>query len=217
MLCEILSAKTVRLHGLGIYANVQARQREALLSLVRPGSKIPLSMRGAILQSWATACNRPDAEAALEKSRNLAGSQLKLPSFTSRKDRGVLAAKLNAAFSKPRLSSPADALPETTSSSLMEQLTAAQKVAVENSKTRCISLVRGPPGTGKTHVAAAMAATICSCLPEGARVLAVTQSHAAALNLYRRLEVFGVVAARVGSTLRPVEIMEQKLFQEIRR
>ncbi|CAK9088365.1 unnamed protein product [Durusdinium trenchii] len=52
-------------------------------------------------------------------------------------------------------------------------------------------------------------------LPED-RVLCVTQSHAAAMNLHKRLEFFGVPAARVGTTLTPKEIVEQKIFQDVK-
>eukprot|EP00439_Symbiodinium_sp_Y106_P024675 s3697_g3.t1 len=48
------------------------------------------------------------------------------------------------------------------------------------------------------------------------RVLAVTQSHAAAINLHRRLEHFGVAAARVGWTLTAQEVVSQKIFEVMR-
>lgn len=76
--------------------------------------------------------------------------------------------------------------------------------------------MRGPPGTGKTHVAAAVALAASKNLPEKERILCVTQSHAAAMNLHNRLESFGVAVARVGTTLTPTEVVQQSIFQKVK-
>ncbi|CAE7552746.1 unnamed protein product [Symbiodinium natans] len=99
---------------------------------------------------------------------------------------------------------------------LVAALTPMQRAAVSNAANRHISLVRGPPGTGKTHVAAAMALSVSSTFTQDQRVLAVTQSHAAAINLHRRLEHFDVPAARVGWTLSAQEVVSQKIFEVMR-
>eukprot|EP00435_Cladocopium_sp_Y103_P053742 s1201_g17.t1 len=94
--------------------------------------------------------------------------------------------------------------------------------------------------TGKTHVAAAVALAASKNLPEKdrpltnqdlmERILCVTQSHAAAMNLHNRLEEtvvignkitglaqsFGVAVARVGTTLTPTEVVQQSIFQKVK-
>ncbi|CAE7594717.1 upf1 [Symbiodinium sp. CCMP2456] len=61
-----------------------------------------------------------------------------------------------------------------------------------------------------------MALAVSAKFTKDQRVLAVTQSHAAAINLHRRLEHFGVPAARVGWTLTAQEVVSQKIFEMMR-
>ena len=99
---------------------------------------------------------------------------------------------------------------------LMSRLSPTQQQSVHDAASRRCSLVRGPPGTGKTHVAAAVAFVASRNLLENERILCVTQSHTAATNLQKRLELsFGVDVARVGTTLLPAEVVEQAVFKNV--
>lgn len=196
VISSILGSTQIELHGLAIHATVQARQRDAIQAVIR-GSKTASfhpSIRGAIIEPWSKVMARPEAEAKLALGKELASQIPEVLKFALATTGEVIAPTGPAA-----------------------RLTEAQQVAIENARSRCISLVRGPPGTGKTHVAAAIAASVSTSLQEGMRVLAVTQSHAAAINLHKRLEAFGVEAARVGTTLRATEVVQQAVFQSVKQ
>merc|ERR1712048_786032 len=72
------------------------------------------------------------------------------------------------------------------------------------------TLIRGPPGTGKTHCACAIVQGWLSV--RNTRVLVVTQSNVAAMNIYERLEQFGIAAVRVGFGMSPYELLSQRYF-----
>ena len=66
---------------------------------------------------------------------------------------------------------------------------------------RTISLIRGPPGTGKTRTAALLISSATKLLgdkSQGGRVLAVTHSNGAADVLLEALLQMGVPAVRFG-------------------
>eukprot|EP00928_Gymnodinium_smaydae_P043174 TRINITY_DN28989_c0_g1_i1.p1 TRINITY_DN28989_c0_g1~~TRINITY_DN28989_c0_g1_i1.p1 ORF type:complete len:1163 (-),score=281.33 TRINITY_DN28989_c0_g1_i1:40-3024(-) len=124
------------------------------------------------------------------------------------------------------LPTEAEAMREPTSAGRIFGLTASQQDALLDAFSRRLTLVRGPPGTGKTEVAAAIAAlasqrlrssvgAACARGPSRPRVLAACQSHAAAANLLERLEAYGIRAARVGMTLVPQEVARQRIFGEL--
>eukprot|EP01062_Namystynia_karyoxenos_P019655 TRINITY_DN17392_c1_g1_i1.p1 TRINITY_DN17392_c1_g1~~TRINITY_DN17392_c1_g1_i1.p1 ORF type:complete len:1577 (+),score=346.46 TRINITY_DN17392_c1_g1_i1:97-4731(+) len=73
----------------------------------------------------------------------------------------------------------------------------AQRQALENCMTKRVSLVQGPPGTGKTFMAAAIAKAWSVAYP-GERVLCCADSNAAADNLCRAMQTWGVRYQRVG-------------------
>ncbi|CAE8582006.1 unnamed protein product [Polarella glacialis] len=207
-LCTLLACPLLEVSGLAFHATVHVRQRDALHAIVpvRKGKPFDLSMRGAIIETWALAAERHDAEARLHLGIELAGS---MPQSFEPKGGDIQA---NSGLEEAKLCDG------SKGGVLLGSLTAAQKLAVNNATSRCVSLVRGPPGTGKTHVAAAIAVAACARLPEATRrVLAVTQSHAAAANLHKRLEAFGASSARIGTTLRPSEVTEQAAFETVRR
>ena len=178
--------------------------RDALQALV-PGVKgTPFApgIRRAIVDTWSRAGEKALTDALPSRNIELAASSAFVHETEENKDKSFIT----------ELKSDA----ETQTAKMLEALTRSQKIAVKNAVTRCVSLVRGPPGTGKTHVAAAIAVAATEKMTKAQRVLAVTQSHAAALNLHRRLESFGVLSARIGTTLRPDEITEQHSFDAVR-
>jgi len=67
-----------------------------------------------------------------------------------------------------------------------------------------------PPGAGKTHTACAVIRRWLDRVGR-CRVLVVTQSNVAALNIHQRLESFGIESVRVGQ-LRAEEILQQRFF-----
>jgi hypothetical protein len=89
-------------------------------------------------------------------------------------------------------------------------LTSAQQVAVTYAASRVCTLIRGPPGTGKTHTACAIVDRWLSA--EKCRVLVVTQSNVAALNIHERLQEFGIDAVRVGFGMVAEELVSQEHF-----
>mmetsp|Transcript_70701 Transcript_70701/g.153524 ORF Transcript_70701/g.153524 Transcript_70701/m.153524 type:complete len:1092 (+) Transcript_70701:54-3329(+) len=187
LLASVVGASSVQVVPLPCYTTVQARQREVLKALPRPDfGPFDAKLASIIVRTWARRGDPPDAEA-------------------------VARTKQAAALASE---DPQEAKPPNLDEGSDISLSDSQQKAVNNLFTRRFSLVRGPPGTGKTHVAAAMARGALLRWG-GERVLAATQSNAAAANLQKRLEFFGVKAARVGSTLRPKEVVEQQIFQEL--
>jgi hypothetical protein len=200
------------------YAFVHAMQREALHAVVSESSPIDAALRRVIAGSWSFASKVSAADAeAFQDCTALAAER---PDFLAQSVEGgdrhtaspVASAADDQGLSRCNSSITAEA---GTEPQLYGLLTSAQKIAVENALSRRLSLVRGPPGTGKTHVAAVIAVLGIARMPRGSRVLAVTQSHAAALNLHRHLEAKGARAARIGKTLRPGEVVDQNMFSVV--
>lgn len=93
-------------------------------------------------------------------------------------------------------------------------LTNAQQAATLFSLRRRCTLIRGPPGTGKTHTACAiidswLALSTRECQ---VRVLVVTQSNVAAFNIQERLSQFGLESVRIGMGMPPQELLSQPFF-----
>lgn len=91
----------------------------------------------------------------------------------------------------------------------------AQRIAVYNAVRRRFSAVRGPPGTGKTHTACAMVEAWLKVSGGAKRVLVVTQSNVAALNIQERLVTLGVSCVRVGSSMSSDEMLAQQSFTQL--
>jgi len=193
----------LRCKPLAIYAGVASRQREALRALLREKEASPYNsiIRDAVVGSWwaVNGVHEPARrKELLQECAKKAGSP---PGFNDDEEGSELEFETEE---------------EDEVESVKAALTPMQRAAVSNAESRRISLVRGPPGTGKTHVAAAIALAVSANFTKDQRVLAVTQSHAAAINLHRRLEHFGVAAARVGWTLTAQEVVSQKIFEVMR-
>jgi len=162
------------------------RQAEALRSMAKPGGGIfHPSVRGLILRSWDTNCVA-------------ASLGLSPPS--------VLSAECPEGLEAP----PSAVADSDSLEGCSVPLTPAQSVAVQGAATRRCTLVRGPPGTGKTHTACAIIERWLSGICR--RVLVVTQSNVAASNIQQRLAEFGLPAVRVGLQLKPDELLSQKYF-----
>jgi len=91
------------------------------------------------------------------------------------------------------------------------QCTTAQRQAVRFAIGRRCSLVRGPPGTGKTHTACAIV-DVWLKMQGSPRVLVVTQSNVAALNIQERLKTCNVPSVRVGPALTAIDLLAQEDF-----
>ncbi|CAK0792129.1 unnamed protein product, partial [Prorocentrum cordatum] len=89
-----------------------------------------------------------------------------------------------------------------------------QQISVKDASSRRCTLIRGPPGTGKTHTACAIIERWMALI-DGCRILVVTQSNAAALNIQERLQKFGLPSVRVGMQIPPEELLSQPHFQEL--
>jgi superfamily I DNA and/or RNA helicase len=89
-----------------------------------------------------------------------------------------------------------------------------QQLAMKDASSRRCTLVRGPPGTGKTHTACAIIERWMALI-EGCRILVVTQSNAAALNIQDRLQHFGQPSVRVGMQIPPEELLSQPHFKTL--
>lgn len=213
-LLQLLRATRPRVQVLPSYLVVHARMREAVQSLLHEdGScRIDTSLRRLIVDTWGVSPETEVGAEAIRRGAALAGERSQI--FGDPEP--VLDLPPGVPQPPPPPRNMLDALDSEFQSSvcggLIEAFSPAQRRAVFNALSRKLSLVRGPPGTGKTHVAAAIIAAATSRV----RVLAVTQSNAAALNLHRRLELFGVAAARVGTTLTPSEVLEQHLVGSLR-
>ncbi|CAK0793619.1 unnamed protein product [Prorocentrum cordatum] len=190
-LVSLLCSPTASVTALQCHATVHARQVEALRAVIAEhGSPFDAAMRRLLVTSWRPEPDSGSLTAAAELGSGRPGGDTGLPEDA--RDGG------------------------TEDAARLSTLTSAQREAVQNALSRRLSLVRGPPGTGKTQVAAAIVARAVARLEAGSRVLAVTQSNAAARNLHRRLEMFGVRAARVGMALQATEVTEQELFAAVR-
>lgn len=231
----VLSTPRLHCRIVSCHASVHARQREAVLTLAQTeDSPFDAALLSLIVNSWPTAVGSKASPA----ERALAGECPPVFKGSAAADRPrcanpsckflVHSDKNNNATHCCRVCKESQQADNDEArhgwlceSRLSEDcfecaLTDAQEMAVVNAVERRCSLIRGPPGTGKTYVAAAIAAYAVAKLPQGSRVLATTQSNAAALNLHRRLEEFGVRAARIGMGLRPSEIVQQRLFAHVR-
>lgn len=80
-----------------------------------------------------------------------------------------------------------------------------QHLAVERALARDLSLVLGPPGTGKTRT---LAELVRQCVARGERVLVTAASHTAVDNLAERLVAAGVRLVRIGHPARVSPEME---------
>lgn len=80
-----------------------------------------------------------------------------------------------------------------------------QRVAVERALARDLSLVLGPPGTGKTRT---LAELVRQAVARGERVLVTAASHTAVDNLAERLVAAGVRLVRIGHPARVSPEME---------
>lgn len=208
-LLEVMRCTRPRAFALQPYLLVHERQRDALRRLLCRDEEYPYdhALSSIIVDTWAAPPvkrSHQDSPAVLQ-ARSLASE---CPDELQ-----PVADEAEDAFDPGGSGAPTNST--GTGRELFRDLSPNQLVAVRNASTRRLSLVRGPPGTGKTHVAAAIIATATAGLPEEAHVLGVTQSHAAAINLHRRLEQFGLPAARVGYSLKPHEVMQQRLAKEL--
>lgn len=86
-----------------------------------------------------------------------------------------------------------------------EQLEDDQKLAVRRALSRELSLILGPPGTGKTRT---LAELVRQAVARGERVLVTAASHTAVDNLAERLVLHGVRLVRLGHPARVSEKME---------
>ena len=73
-----------------------------------------------------------------------------------------------------------------------------QKMAVVAGLNQRLTLVHGPPGTGKTHVACAI---VSHCVKQSQKVLVVAETNMAVDNLTRRLLELGIRILRIGNLL----------------
>ncbi len=86
------------------------------------------------------------------------------------------------------------------------QLEDDQRVAVHHALNNDISLIIGPPGTGKTRT---LAEIVRQCVARGERVLVTAASHTAVDNLAERLVSQNVSLVRVGHPARVAQEMEE--------
>jgi len=198
VLQKLLSASSVFVQVIQCHSVVHARQKDALLGLLsNEEGGFNSTLKSLVVDTWTKELELAEANEAIDKGSVLAAEP---PPFTQHEVSKTLDVTLKLDRANER-------------SPMLDNLTNAQQEALQNAASRRLSLVRGPPGTGKTHVAAAIVADSKSLLPPGSRVLIATQSHAAAINLHKRLEAFGVKTARVGMTLHPSEVCSQSLFK----
>lgn len=107
----------------------------------------------------------------------------------------------------PLASSRLDAL-----SFLDDRLEEDQKRAVERALARDLSLVLGPPGTGKTRT---LAELVRQAVARGERVLVTAASHTAVDNLAERLVREGVRLVRIGHPARVSAEMESNTLDAL--
>lgn len=200
---SVFVVQPLRLSGVTHDRQVEA-VRAVVLPLARGSGKMDDSIKELVLQSWKQAQPADQEDAALAQG-----------------DATPCAGELPTELARGRPEDPEDGAAERISS---VPLTPAQRAAVLGSATRRCTLVRGPPGTGKTHTACAIVETwMPRCAPrdsasrlcQGKRVLVVTQSNAAALNIQERLEHFGLPSVRVGMQLRADELLSQRYIQTL--
>ena len=97
----------------------------------------------------------------------------------------------------------------------MPCLTAKQRHAIEMAMQRRCTLIRGPPGTGKTYTACNIAQAWLAALrgEKDPKILVVTQSNVAAINALKTMEAIGVKrCVRLGAALKGQELLEQRFF-----
>lgn len=217
-LSSLFRATTFALVPLRSSRVTHVRQAEAVRSLAREtGGSIHPALRGMVLESWRAANGMASSSGCraspLADAPPLASSASSAPEeLVQRRTPASLAAE------RPEDLPPAD--PSSSSSSSQSgpaigcgiPLTSMQQRAVAEASSRRCTLIRGPPGTGKTHTACAIVERWMDAL-EGCRILVVTQSNAAALNIHERLEKFNLPSVRIGMQMKPDDLLGQRHFQ----
>ncbi len=110
--------------------------------------------------------------------------------------------RLNVLFG---VSPPASASPVAVTEWFDDALEDDQRTAVQRALGRDLSLVLGPPGTGKTRT---LAEIVRQAVARGERVLVTAASHTAVDNLAERLVLAGVRLVRIGHPARVSPEME---------
>jgi len=198
---EIFAAQDFAVAPLRCSKVPHQRQAEAVKAISRQCSGYHASIRGLILHSWVQRGPRPNG---WSRRRVAAPAQ---PDDEAHCPRAL------AAEVPEDLEARAESRPRSASSTggYHVPLTPDQERAMLCAELRRCTLVRGPPGTGKTHTACALIGRWVESVRR-CRVLVVTQSNAAALNIHQRLEAFGLPSVRVGTHMKPEEILQQRFF-----
>ncbi len=85
----------------------------------------------------------------------------------------------------------------------------SQKCAVENALSNQISVIEGPPGTGKTQT---ILNIIANAVMRGESVAVVSSNNSATANVYEKLQKYGVefIAAQLGSSSNKLAFIENQ-------
>src|SRR5690606_15759685 len=89
---------------------------------------------------------------------------------------------------------------------------ASQKKAVQNAIENKISVIEGPPGTGKTQTILSL---IANLVPAGNKVAVVSNNNSAIDNVYEKLHSEGIsfIAARLGRVSNKEEFISNQTTQ----
>jgi hypothetical protein len=96
-----------------------------------------------------------------------------------------------------------------------DQFNLTQRQAICSALKQKITLIHGPPGTGKTHVACAIVQCVLLCNPT-IKILIAAETNMAVDNMTRRLLIKNIKVVRIGNIhqISP-DVQEASLFQQI--
>lgn len=181
-LAKLLSAVEFTVQPLDLSSVTHDRQVEAVRAAGDGASSFHPVLRRMVIESWSPG----SLEHLTEVPRCLASEPAELP-------KGAGAA--------------------TTAPGAVDiDVSGAQLRAVDWASSRRCTIVRGPPGTGKTHTSCAI---VGRWVGAGCRVLVVTQSNTAAENILDRLTHFGLCAVRLGLGMSAQDLYGQEYFRSL--